>query len=444
MASTLKFILDKQPNFVKKIAYKIVPFRYRYGRKYIEFKELIHKAKSWSYDESVNYQLNKTNQLLDYCYKNVFFYKKLFNDYNFNPYIKDLSQISRLPYLTKEIIVDNFDDLISKSFLQKKYTMNTSGTTGKRLTLFCSDDLLKIECAFIENSYIDQGVNLYDNHSIWIRRYSPGEGDPIFLRDYELDRSYMSAFHLNDGTVFSYVDYINKTKSKTLVSYPSTIYYLSVLCSKYNLKLPYVRHIHGASEMCLPQWNKTILETFGIPIKMHYGQVEKVSFAHQDMDDDHYKQNLLYGITEFDDNNTIIGTGFYNYVMPLIRYKTNDIVELNEDVDYNGAFPKTIKNIIGRNGDMLLSNQNSLVPAVNFYSFMSKINEVDMFKIIQKKETKEIDFYIVPNSKFEEKTEQKLIIEMKNRLGDIKINIIKKQYLDRDKQSSKFKTITLI
>jgi hypothetical protein len=59
-----------------------------------------------------------------------------------------------------------------------------------------------------------------------------------------------------------------------------------VLCLKYDLKLPHVQFIHGASEVCLPQWRKTILESFGIPIKMHYGQVEKVSFAHQDMDDE--------------------------------------------------------------------------------------------------------------------------------------------------------------
>lgn len=444
MASTLKYILDKQPNFIKKIAYKIIPFQYRYGKKYNEFRTLLHNSKNWSYDESLNFQLNKTNELLDYCNKHVPYYKKLFQEYNFNPNIKDLSEISRLPYLTKDIINENFESLISENFNKKKYKMNTSGTTGKRLTLFCSDDLLKIECAFIENSYREHGVNLYDNHSIWIRRYSPEKGDPIFFKDYELNRSYMSAFHLNDETVFSYVDYINKTKSKTLVSYPSTIYYLSVLCAKYGLKLTHIKNLHGASEMCLPQWKQHISDTFGIPIKMHYGQVEKVSFAHQDMDDDCYKQNLLYGITEFDENNTIIGTGFYNDVMPLIRYKTNDIVELNEFVVYNGAFPKTIKNVIGRNGDMLITEKNSYVPAVNFYSFMSKIEEVDLFKIIQKKETKELDFYVVPNIKFTESTEKKLMEEMINRLGSIKINIIKKDYLERDKNSNKFKTITLI
>jgi phenylacetate-CoA ligase len=444
MASTIKFIIDKQPSFVKKIAYKIIPFKYRYGKKYDEFKSLINQSKKWSYDESINYQLIKTKELIKYCDNNVPYYRNLFKDNGFDTDIKDLSDLKNLPILTKDIIIDNFEDLISQSFHKKYYKMNTSGTTGKRLTLLGTDDLFKIECAFIENSYLDHGAKLYSDHSIWIRRYSPNEGDPIFFNDYELNRSYMSAFHLNDETIFSYVDYINKTKTKILVSYPSTIYYLSILCLKYNLKLPYVKHIHGASEVCLPQWNQSIIEAFGTPIRMHYGQVEKVSFAHQDMLDDNYKENLLYGFTEIEENNIIVGTGFYNEVMPLIRYKTNDIVEINGNVDLNGAYPKTIKNILGRNGDMLITEKDSYVPAVNFYSFMSKFEEVDLFQIVQKKENKEVDFYIVTNSKFTNSTEIKLNTEMINRLGNVKINIIKKTSLDRDINSSKLKTVSLI
>lgn len=444
MASTIKFIIEKQPNFIKKIAYKIIPFKYRYGKKYNEFKKLINISKNWSYDESKNYQLNKTKELLEYCDNNVVYYKKLFQDNGFDINIKDLSELKNLPFLTKDIINENFDKLISKNYIRKSYKMNTSGTTGKRLNLLGTDDLFKIECAFIENSYLDHGARLYGGHSIWIRRYSPNEGDPIFFNDYELNRSYMSAFHLNDETIFSYVDYINKTKTKILVSYPSTIYYLSILCLKYDLKLPYIKHIHGASEVCLPQWKQSIIDAFGTPIKMHYGQVEKVSFAHQDMFDDDYKENLLYGFTEFDENNIIVGTGFYNQVMPLIRYKTNDIVELKLNPDLNGAYPKTIKNIVGRNGDMLITDKNSYVPAVNFYSFMSKVEEVDLFQIIQKKENKEVDFYIVTNPKFTDKTENYLINEMTNRLGNLKINLIKTDSLERDKNSNKLKTVSLI
>lgn len=444
MASTFNFFMKKQPNFLKKILYYLIPFQYRYGKKYSEFLKLIKKSKSWSYKESKEFQLNKLRETLEYAKHNCPYYEKVFVELNFDTNIKSLEDIQKLPILTKEIIIDNFDDLISKSFDKKKYKMNTSGTTGKRLSLYGSDDLFKIECAFITNAFNDHGAELYDHHSIWIRRYSPKEGDPIYYDDLELNRSYLSAFHLNDSTVFDYVDYINKTKSKILVSYPSTIYYLAVLCNKYGLKLKHIKYLHGASEVCLPQWKDKIKEYLGVDIKMHYGQVEKVSFAHQDSNDFYYRENLLYGYNEIMEDGSLIATGFYNEVIPLIRYETKDKVKLLKEPILDGAFPKTIEEILGRNGDMLLTKNDSWVPAVNFYSFMSKIEEVDLFQILQNKENKSVTFYIVPNKFYNNQVEKKLTIEMKSRLGEVPLKIEIVTELKRDFSSSKLKTVSCI
>ncbi len=177
---------------------------------------------------------------------------------------------------------------------------------------------------------------------------------------------------------------------------------------------------------------------------MHYGQVEKVSFAHQDLYDNQYKENLIYSFNEILEDGLLVGTGFYNEVMPLIRYKTNDLVVKNNDAILDGSTPKTIKEVLGRNGDMLITDQDSLVPAVNFYSFMSKFSEVDIFKIEQTKSTKDVNFYIVVNEKYNVKTQSALINEMKNRLGDVNINIIKVSSLDKTSNNPKFKAVSLI
>jgi phenylacetate-CoA ligase len=177
---------------------------------------------------------------------------------------------------------------------------------------------------------------------------------------------------------------------------------------------------------------------------MHYGQVEKVSFAHQNSEDNYYRENLLYGYNEFLEDGSIISTGFHNEVMPLIRYETKDNVELLADPILDGAFPKTIKRILGRDGDMLLTEKDSWVPAVNFYSFMSKVDEVDLFQIIQKREDKSITFYIVPNQYYNNLTKEKLIEEMKSRLGEVPLKIEVVSELTRDSNSSKLKTVCCV
>lgn len=444
MASTINYIIGKQPKPLQKFLYRIIPFRYRYGKKYSEFLRIIKESKKWSYNEAKEYQFNELKKLLKFVQSDVPYYENLFEKINFDVDIKSFEDLKKIPILTKEDILENPEEFISKSFSKKKYKMNTSGTTGKRLTLYGSDDLFKIECAFITNSFNSHGARIYDEHSIWIRRYSPKENDPIYFDDLELNRSYMSAFHLNDDTVKDYVNYINRTKSKILVSYPSTLYYLSVLCNKHNLKLKYVKHLHGASEVCLPQWTEKIQEYLGIKIKMHYGQVEKVSFAHQDSEDDFYRENLLYGYNEYLEDGSIIATGFHNDVMPLIRYETKDNVELLESPILDGAFPKTIKRILGRDGDMLLTDKNSWVPAVNFYSFMSKIEQVDLFQILQSKNDKSVIFKIVPNNLYDESVEKLLLTEMKARLGEVPLKIEVVSELNRDSNSSKLKTVSCI
>lgn len=444
MASTINYLISKQPKFIQKFFYRIVPFKYRYGKKYSEFLRVIKESKKWTYEQSKEHQFNELKKLLKFVESNVPYYRILFQKINFDINIKSFDDLKKLPILTKEDILSSPEDFISESFSKKKYKMNTSGTTGKRLTLYGSDDLYKIECAFITNSFNSHGANIYDEHSIWIRRYSPKENDPIYFDDLELNRSYMSAFHLNDDTVKDYVNYINKTKTKILVSYPSTLYYLSVLCNKHNLKLKYVKHLHGASEVCLPQWSEKIQEYLGIKIKMHYGQVEKVSFAHQDSDDDFYRENLLYGYNEYLEDGSIIATGFHNDVMPLIRYETKDNVELLESPILDGAFPKTIKRILGRDGDMLLTDKNSWVPAVNFYSFMSKIEQVDLFQITQNKNDKSVIFKVVPNKSYNDSTENLLVLEMKARLGEVPLKLEIVSELTRDSHSSKLKTVSCI
>jgi phenylacetate-CoA ligase len=437
-------IIKGQPDFIKRIFYRIVPFRYRYGPKFNEFCKLLKNADSWSYDQAKDYQLQKLRELLLHCSSNVPYYSSLFKKNGFDPNIKDFDQLKNLPTLDKPTIKKNQNKLLSQKNEGRLHKFGTSGSTGERLDFFGYDELYKIEAAFVWKAYKDQGTTLYDKPSVWIRRYSPKEGDPISYEDKELKRYYMSAFHLNKETVCDYVNFINKSRVELLVSYPSTVHYLATLCREADLVLTHVKYIHGASEVCLPSWRETIKSELGAEIKMHYGQIEKVSFAHQDASDDDYRENLLYGYNEFLEDGSIIATGFHNKAMPFLRYETKDKALLKESPDLSGAFPKTIKDILGRDGDMLLTEKHSKVPAVNFYSFMGKVKEVDAFQITQNKDTLEVDFFIIPNRKFNEDTKGYLAEEMYNRLGNVPVRIILTEELKRDQETQKLKTIALV
>ena len=223
-----------------------------------------------------------------------------------------------------------------------------------------------------------------------------------------------------------------------MVGYPSSIYVLACLCEETGLQLDNIKAIHTASEKMLSEWKNKIEDVFGISPKSHYGMQEKVSFHHQTSISDDYYENLEYGITEFieeDNQKVIVGTGFINQYMPFIRYKTNDTAILNES---NGPF--RIADINGRCDDILISDNGCKLPGVNFYTMMYKIDGVKMFQIRQiDRET--IDFYLVPNENFSDKTINEIKQGLQQRLGNLDINIFVKDHIERNKKTGKIRCI---
>jgi len=427
------------PNICQWAYYNLVPFENRYGEEYKKTLDFLMKSSKWSEESRKDYQLTELKHMLSHCYWNVPYYRKIFIDNQWM--VEDFQTIEDLknfPVLTKKIIMENQKDLIAQNFkYQRPYPITTSGSSGDKLQIFVNDDVFKREAAFNMRAYIEQGAKMYDTPSVWLRRYVPKESDsPLWYYDYELKRLYMSAYHLNDKTIKSYIDKINSGNYQTICTYPSSAYILACLCQENNLKLNRVEKIHVTSEKMLNQWYDKVVDVFGIKPCGHYGQMEKVSLMHQTEESKDYKQNFEYGVDEFVDNGDgthgLIATGLINHYMPLIRYVTEDTFILDGD---------TVKEINGRSSDILVSANGSRLPGVNFYSWIDKkMPEIKMFQIIQKSD-KDIIFSYVQNDLFTNDIENDIIKGLRSRLGDMNFAIYKVQEIQRDPKTQKIRSI---
>jgi phenylacetate-CoA ligase len=104
--------------------------------------------------------------------------------------------------------------------------------------------------------------------------------------------------------------------------------------------------------------------------------------------------------------------------MPFIRYKTNDVVTLNQNVLFDNARPLVVSKIDGRVDDMVVSESGSRIPSVNFYTVMSKREDISMFQLYQKSD-KSLYFKIVINKDFKESTLNELKNEIEKRVGNL-------------------------
>jgi phenylacetate-CoA ligase len=438
---------EKRFGWWRKLYYRTVPFRFRYGKVFRETFDFLMESECWSREKLLDYQWSELQDLLSYAYENVPYYTRVFDERGLKPsHIQSTRDMDKLPVLTKQIVRDNYEDLISRAFVGKRVTFKTSGSTGDRFQFLGDDSMYKKEAAFILRSFKSHGGHLYDKPSVWLRRYVPKtEHDPLWYFDYDLKRLYMSAYHINKETVASYVKAINDTKSDMLVSYPSSVYILACLLEETGYTLPYIKSVHVTSEMLLDQWKEKAEAILGVPVRAHYGQIERVSFMHQPGETMDYLDNLEYGFTEFIGNNQgdhdIISTGFMNRVMPFIRYQTGDTAILNEPDTRSYGLPLSVKKITGRSDDILITADGARQPSVNFSSMMSKIDGVKMFQFIQKK-FGELDVRLV----IDVIADRKKVIEevkdkLRSRLGDVLMHIELVDTIERDPRTHKIRCI---
>ena len=437
----------KKVGVIKKLYFDTVPFSFRYGKEFQKTYKFLMASQNWSRRKLLEYQNKEFMNLFLHCIDNVPYYKKIFSEYGINKKsISSIADINKIPYLTKELINKNINELYATNLNHlKRYKFSTSGSSGKRLEFYGLDSLYKKEAAFVLRSYKLSGGTLYDKPSVWIRRYVPKNSNlPLHYYDYELKRLYLSAYHLNQENIHKYVDMINSGNYHTLSTYPSSAYVLAQLCKDNNLSLSTIKNIHVASEPLLDEWREEVYNVFNLYPIPHYGQVEKVSFMHQKYGDKCYVDNLEYGVSEYEKNEyghyDLIATGFINYLMPFLRYRTEDSVIIKDPSNSEGN-PDKIEKIVGRSSDILVASNGTKVPGVNFYNWIdNKLPGVGMFQIIQKTNMN-VEFNFVPTSQYTETTNEEIIKGLESRLGNLDINIIKKSIIERNKTTGKIKSI---
>ena len=160
----LKRIRDNMPESLKYIVAPVLRNKLLNNKYFIEYYDLLNKRESLDSGSVKAYQLEQLKSILIYSYQNVPYYHDLFRHSDFDPYkFSDFQEMSKLPFLTKDIVRDNFDKLISTQYIKNGYyTATTGGTTGKPLKVLLDYDSIFKEIAFIYYYRSKLGYNFTD------------------------------------------------------------------------------------------------------------------------------------------------------------------------------------------------------------------------------------------------------------------------------------------
>ncbi len=394
-------------------------------RIYFKFINRFSNIYAYKKNNIQNIQKRLLIKMLKYANKHCNYYS------NLKIHIKNENTIQEYPFLTKDIIKREFNNLTSDEIKFIPYEdAYTGGSTGEPLHFYrqtCIDGTFqKKYWSFLGYKKGDKilamdgtainDVNLKKNKFWGLKNQKA-----IPYGEY-----YLSSLYLNENNIDLYIEFILEYKPDFIRGYPSFIYHIAKYMDENNININFrIKAIQLTSESSFPyQWD-VISKVFKTNICMQYGHTESSIFAYTYDNSMKYKVEPLYGYTEVIKDNgekakegemgEIVVTSFYNFVMPLIRYKTGDYAVVSK-YDKNGII---LEQIMGRTQDYVFNRNGDqvLLTALIFGQHFKALGNIKKWQIIQEEQGK-IIMRIIKGLKYNKEDEKEI-----RELFDVKGNI---------------------
>lgn len=405
----------------------IIPFPFCFGMTFVKYYKLLKKSENWNEKEIKEYQTKKLKKLLKIASETEY-YKKIIKKNNINVEKLKLKEFTeKIPILDKDTVRKQFDKLQNKRksrFFPELF--KTSGSTGEPLKYSQDYKTRMMTLAQLYRQYRRAGIKkipktvvfrgaLVDEKREKRKKKTIRQGKEI----------HFSTFDLDPETIKKYVNKINKIKPDLIRGYPSSIYVLAQEITKSKIKLDFkLKAIHCSSEVITPSQEKTIKKAFRCKILNWYSHGEGTVSAGNCGLSRKLHLNEEFGYTEFietEEKGTykIISTSLFNYSMPFIRYDTEDLAILSKEKCVCGRNGRIIKEIIGRNADIIKGkNGKKVAPSTMVHYWKFQIDtKTEGIKYTQVLQDKKLNIIIRMVGKKTKKNEDIIANKVKDLLG---------------------------
>ena len=426
----LRELAKRLPDPIKqslKYAYGAIPARLRYHADYFEVIRLHRLADNDQQELCVDITAKRLSSVLRNALAHVPYYRD-----SVSVEIEDINEstafevLRTFPFLSKETIMQDPDRFLNERYPKRKLNYATSGgSTGQGIGVWLDRREHQIEQAFFDYEWGKLG---YIPHRSKVVRF----GVEARKRKNEIpwsqigNRLLISPYHLNDRWLPQMYSKISDFKADFFHAYPSCLEMVARFMKEESLPRIRASGIFLASEALTESQYELFKQTFDAPIKAHYGLCERTNLAFMYENDDregfYYRVNPIYGFSEnlADEygNLEIVGTSYWNHVMPLIRYRTQDFGR----IESNGV----IRELDGRNQEFLFTRTGAKIPGLSIKIDEFTWDYVRIYQVVQEREGA-IVLRIVPRSNFNEYVETRLLEKQRDRWGgffDISVELV--------------------
>ena len=425
-------------NFSRFIGYPI--HDYAKSLHTIKTIDFLNESQFWSEDKIHEYQVYKLKKLIDYAGSHVPYYEELFKNIGLSS--KDINKVEdivNIPILTKEILRNEGDRMLSRQFSKFKLKKGkTGGTTGSPLVVYKDVNNRSFTWASYYRWYEWMGLNYYDPKiSLWGAKtvLSKSLTDLFIKKSKELffNEITFNSFNMKDDDMWCLYKKIVKNKPVLLKGYLSALIRFAQFIVYNNLTINGLRAISTTTETLLPH-NRTFLQdVFKAPIYDQYGcgEVSAISYECKEhkglhINQEHVICEILNNSDEPVENKVgnVVATDLDNLVMPFIRFNTGDKASILNGRCSCGVKQPIMSSIEGRAVDNIVLNDGNAVHGVFFTDILFElgitVELIQRFQVYQS-EMGVIEFRIESVKKLDSKTIKKLELALLTFFDDVKL-----------------------
>jgi phenylacetate-CoA ligase len=430
-------------------AFLFFPSKIKFGSGYVFIQKLLKKTRDLNKEQIMDFQFQCFLDVYRHAITSIPFYKRYYGDHGLDENsIKSPEDIAKIPPISKDMVRENLQDFVWPSFPPKKIRKSTTGgTTGQPLSMYMSRLSPQIQWGFNRDilnrvGYEPKDVRFVFSRIPYLRARS---GIKQFFHP-KFNALFLDLDYLNKETAGRYIDIFRKTNPKFIMGYASVVFIFAQFIKEQNKPIPKLKGILPHSQKLLSGQREMMEEVFGGKVFTHYSMAEKVILAAECAYSRDYHIVPEFGYAELLDSggqvikapNTegeLVGTGFYNKVMPLIRYRTSDIAAFREDQNCPCGRPhKILTELIGRKQEFIVRKDGSLkgitAGAHAFFIFAEFCRGFQLYQEVPGK----IEVRIVPKSDNPPGYLERIRVELKNKyFGPMDFDIVLRDSLEGTK-----------
>mgnify|MGYP001540831332 FL=1 len=369
------------------------------------------------------YQLNKLTTILSYAQQHCTYYKRIIRGKVDTS--NSITLLKSLPLLDKNIIRHQEKNVYSDEITDNwKVWLNTGGSTGEPLHFPALYKGLPVEGVCQMMLYMKMGyqwgdiIVSFDGCRIKDEDRSRNIYWQMGNANFPFGKKNFSTLYLDNNSVKYYWEELKRTKPAFIRGYPSGIMEMCKLAMNTGIVMDLkLKGVYLTSESFTQDEKNFISSYFKCPVYGQYGHTESSIFAIQNPADEVYYCSPIYGYTEVVDQKgqhvnigeqgEVVVTGFVEYGLPFIRYKTGDLAIYGGETELGETI---LTKLLGREVDCIYNKGGKKIYLVGFIfgGHIRAFNYIQTWQLHQY-EVGKVEMYIVKAREYSDNVEKEIV-----------------------------------